>query len=139
MCPCLKLKLELSKKPCQERLSCKQQKQRLNIFQKRAVRAAVRRTRLSSKVQELKMKRTSKPDESLGEALDVLPPIQQEAFELSFKQAKVKGPQSMRYSTTWVMILLRGNLRSSASLFLALPHSPHEAAAWALKFHQGYP
>ncbi|XP_077544710.1 uncharacterized protein LOC144157857 [Haemaphysalis longicornis] len=107
--PCLKLKLELRKKLCQERLRRKQQKQKLNIFQKRAVRAAVRRTRLLSKIQELKTKLTSNPDDSLREAINVLPPIQQEAFRSSFKQAKVKGPQGMRYSTTWVMncLLLR--------------------------------
>ncbi|KAH8036551.1 hypothetical protein HPB51_001370 [Rhipicephalus microplus] len=101
--PCLKLKLDLSKKLFQERL------RRSGIFQKRAVRAAVRQTRLLSKIQELKTKLTSNPDDSLREAIDVLPPIQQESFRSPFKQAKDKGSQGMWYSTTWLMncLLLR--------------------------------
>ncbi|KAH7986923.1 hypothetical protein HPB51_026585 [Rhipicephalus microplus] len=48
-------------------------------------------------------------DDSLREAIDVLSPIQQESFRSSLKQAKVKDPQGMRYSTTWLMncLLLR--------------------------------
>lgn len=106
---CLRLSLKLSQKWAKQQLRLKQQKQKLDILQKRALRAAVRRSKLLGSVKELKTKLAAEPSNSLKEALSVLSPIQQKAFESSLKQVKAKKPQGMRYSSTWIMncLLLR--------------------------------